>query len=43
MRKMTLDEFKVFLQDYYDMAGITEEEEEIYYMMYEVGRKSVRW
>tara|TARA_X000001036_G_C20161303_1_gene595522 strand:+ start:254 stop:385 length:132 start_codon:yes stop_codon:yes gene_type:complete len=43
MRKMTLEEFKKFLQQHYDMAGITEEEEEIYYMMYEVGRQSVRW
>jgi len=43
MRKMTLEEFKKFLQEHYDMAGITKEEEEIYYMMYEVGRQSVRW
>lgn len=42
MKKMTLKEFKKFLQENYDMAGITEFEEEIYYMMYEVGRKSVR-
>jgi hypothetical protein len=43
MRKMTLVEFRLFLRESYDMAGITEEEEEIYYMMYEVGRQSVRW
>jgi|GEM_PF-6012779 len=43
MRKMTLEEFKLFLQEQYIMAGITEEEERIYYMMYELGRRSVRW
>lgn len=43
MRKMTLEEFKLFLQEQYDMAGITPSEEMIYYAMYELGRKSVRW
>ena len=43
MRKMTLEEFKEFLQEHFHMAGITEEEEKTYYMMYEVGRESIRW
>jgi len=42
MRKMTLEEFKEFLSDYW-ADGITENEISIYYEMYKIGRQSVRW
>ena len=41
MKKMTEEEFRIFLKEYW-ADGLTDDEVSIYYQMYIIGRKSVR-
>ena len=44
MRAMTKEEFKrVVLEEYHDLLGLTDDEDDIYYRYYIFGRQSVRW
>tara|TARA_A100001201_G_scaffold710_1_gene1876 strand:+ start:32 stop:166 length:135 start_codon:yes stop_codon:yes gene_type:complete len=44
MRALTKEEFKrVILDEWHDLDGLTEEEVDIYFRYWVLGRQSVRW
>jgi len=44
MRALNKEEFKnIVLEEYHDLDGLTEEEVDIYFRYYILGRQSVKW